>query len=310
MPNEAAQHMEAQQVEALGPGGVPTPSAPENTGTPTPQPESEGGLKPLTALLGQEPAGGADGSPAAPTEEPVEAPPAASSPAAEGGPAARINKLTAEKWEEKRAREAAEARARLAEETLAELARANPDLAGQVRAPGTPAASPSASPERRFTQAELQAEAQRIAAEQVFNGKINDTVMAGRQAHADFDASVAELKKITGPVVPPEFLIAALETGQAPELIYSLGKNPGEADRILSLPPIQQAVALARYADGLRSAAQAATEPANVSRAPAPITPKVSGSARRELALDDPNLPLTEFIRRRNEAESAARRRA
>jgi len=91
---------------SLGPGGVATPT-PEPGPTPTPQLDPEPSpepLKPVAALLGKE----------APKEgdEPAK-------PEPKTGAEARINGLTREKWEEKRRADAAEARAKLAEDTIA-----------------------------------------------------------------------------------------------------------------------------------------------------------------------------------------------
>lgn len=274
------------------PGGTPTP---EPGPTPTPQ---EPELKSAAQLLG--------------TEDPQEPKP---EPAAPPKPEAkqkseverRIQAISAEKWEEKRGREAAEARAQLAEQTLAELARLDPNVAATLgREPTAPAGDPARPAARTYTQAEVLALAQQTAANTVFNQQVDAAVLAGRAAHNDYDASIAELRKLTGPEMPVTFVQAALETGELTEIVYSLGKNPSEADRILSLPPLKQAVALARYADELRGARKT-PEP---SRAPEAIAPKVTGRAMTEMELDDPKLPLQEFIRRRNEIERKARQRA
>ena len=303
MVDAEAERIAALQSE-LGPGGVETPTQ-EVGGTPTPQEEDTGGsnaaapaaLKPITELLGK----GTD----TPAEEDklAEEPPTTPKSDDVGK---RINKLTAEKWEEKRAREAAEARAKLAEETLAELARLNPD----AQTGGTKPAETAAT----LTRAEIESRAAQLTAANEFNRSVNEEVLKGRAAHADYDTSIDGLRKITGPVIPSEFIAAALETGAAAEVFYELGRDLNEADRILSLPPIKQAVALARYAEGLKgkfSAVKAAAEaPANVSKAPPPITPKIGGSARKEMDISDPQLPLAEFIRRRNEQELQLRKRA
>lgn len=271
------------------PGGTPTP---EPGPTPTPQ---EPELKSAAELLGTE-------TPAEPKAEPL-APARPKSDAA-----ARIQVLTAEKWKEKRAREAADARAQLAEQTLAELARLDPSVAATLgrEVPPAPTGDPARPQARTYTQAEVLALAQQTAANTVFNQQVDQAVLAGRAAHTDYDASIAELRKLTGPEMPVTFVQAALETGELTEIVYSLGKNPSEADRILSLPPLKQAVALARYADTLRSSRKA-PEP---SKAPEAITPKVTGRAMTEMELDDPKLPLQEFIRRRNEIERKSRQRA
>lgn len=269
--------------ENLGPGGVPTPT-PEPGPTPTPQPEPDSGLKPVADLLGKKP------EPAAPvTPEPATPP---------DGAAARIQALTAEKWNERRAREAAEARAKLAEETLAELAKAG--TAPQVGADGQPI-KPAAAPAKTFTAKDVEAEAQRLAAQSIFNQDVDKAVFAGRAAHADYDEAINGLRSVTGPVVPAEFLAAALETGEASELIYQLGKNPGEADRVLSLPPIKQAVALEKLASEIRGKKIAAAP--RVSAAPAPITPRVSGGQTAELDLE--TCSMEDYISKRNEAERA-----
>src|SRR5258708_528423 len=97
-----------KEEELLGPGGVPTPT-PEPGPTPTPQPDDDKKiaasepLKPIAALL--EPKAGEK------KEEPAKEPPKADA-------ASRINALTAEKWELKRATDAANARAKLAEDTI------------------------------------------------------------------------------------------------------------------------------------------------------------------------------------------------
>lgn len=287
---------------ALGPGGVGTPT-PEPGPTPTPQdaPPAPAELKPLGELLGK----------------PGEAPPAELVPPAEvksgevvppvepkprSDPSERINKLTAEKWEARRAKDAAEARAKLAEDTLAELARRDPMLVGgEVPPAGTPPAQP---PVQQFTQADMHREAARLAAVSDFNKSVDAAVIAGRKEHQDFDSSVAGLKAITGPIIPQEFVAAALETGEAAEVIYQLGKDPAEADRILSLPPIPMAVALASYAGAIKAARGDITKPV-VSKAPPPIAPRVGGRASAETNLE--TVSMADFIKSRNASEAASR---
>lgn len=64
----------------------------------------------------------------------------------------------------------------------------------------------------------------------------------------------------------------------AHKVIYSLGKNPEEAERILSLPPIQQG----RELEKLASKPVPVPAPRAVSKAPAPITP-VDGASAAEV---------------------------
>jgi hypothetical protein len=273
--------------EALGPGGVSTPT-PEPGPTPTPQPEPEvkvgdetkGALKPITELLGKKDEKGGE------VEPPVKSDPVA----------ARINALTAEKWELKRAKDAADARAKLAEDTIAELQK----LGAEAPKDGeTPPAKPTP---RTFTAAEVEAEANRLAAQNLFHSEVDKAVIAGRAAHEDYNEAIDGLKKITGPVVPAEFLAAALETGEASEIIYHLGKNAAEADRILSLPMIKQAVALQKLASELADARPIPGEEGpKVSKAPKPIQPRVGGRGSAEPNLE--TMPMKDFIALRNKQE-------
>lgn len=303
----------------LGPGGVPTPTGDGPGPTPTPQ-EPPTALKPVGELLGKK-----DGA-AEPKEEPkVEPKPA---PAGDGA-AGRISQLTAEKWSEKRAREAAEARAKLAEDTLAELARLDPEVAKRIGAPEAPPVADGRPPARTYTQAEVQAEARRLAAEGDFNRRVNDAVLSGRAAHTDFDAAIGAMKELT-PVIPGDLVAAALETGAPGDVLYALGKDRVEYDRILSMSPIAQAIAISQLAGKLKAEKDLATQvekakrqgegndldavgaagAPRVSRAPEPIKPAIraGGRSNGELPIDDPNLPLAEFIKRRNEQEAAAHR--
>lgn len=289
--------------EDLGPGGQGTPT-PEPGPTPTPQ---EPELKPAAQLLAEE---GAEAAaepevPAAPAV-PVETEDARRSRTA----ADRIKELVVEKSSERRAREAAEARARLAEETLAEIGRLDPEIAQRLQqgaGQGTPT-TPSAAPQT-FTRAQVEQAAAALASQAQFNQQVDAAVIAGRAQHPDFDAAVAGLKALTGPQGPStEFIQAALATGEAPELIYRLGKDPAEADRLLSLPPAALGAQMERLAATMRGEKAAAAKPPEPTRAPPAIAPRVTGrGATSELALDDPKLPMAEYIKRRNEHEKRLR---
>jgi hypothetical protein len=58
---------------------------------------------------------------------------------------------------------------------------------------------------------------------------------------------------------------AIRESARGAEIAYYLGKNPGEATHIASLPPVSQATAIARLEGRLGAGAVA------VSRAPQPV---------------------------------------
>lgn len=95
----------------------------------------------------------------------------------------------------------------------------------------------------------------------------------GAEQYPDFQSAVVTLDALG---ISQESVESILGMDDAHKVIYSLGKNPDEASRILSLPPLQQGRELERLA---LKAAQPA--PKAVSKAPAPITP-IDGSTTVE----------------------------
>lgn len=144
--------------------------------------------------------------------------------------------------------------------------------------------------------------ARELAATEDFNRRLNETAQKGREKFPDtFNQRVAALKgqfDLTDTSVQlawNNFMIAAMETGEAPQLIHDLGGDPEQASRIMGLPAVRMAVELAKMAG------QNGTE---VSRAPRPITPITQTSSNRSpIDPDDPDradqLPSAEWFRRR-----------
>lgn len=142
-----------------------------------------------------------------------------------------------------------------------------------------------------------------------FNRRCNETVASGKEAFPDFDAKVSDLKGLVDFSNPTEnvnwnqFLIAALETGEAPALLHRLGSNLNEAMRILALSPMKMAVELTKLS--------AAPPPAEVSSAPRPIRPPggPAGGSREPIDPTDPErsdrLTTAEWMRRRNAQEAS-----
>jgi hypothetical protein len=299
-------------------GSAPGPGAGSGDGTGAQMPPSPAPAPPVAAV-----------TPPATEPSPVPAPGGQAAPTPPS-PALtrRIDELTAEKHSERRAREQAEARAKLAEDALAELTRIDPALA---RAPGggnTPPPAPSGGDEAR-----IQAEARRIAANERFDDECNRMVTGGRAAHPDFDSAIDGVRRITGPQLPRAMVEAVLATDAPAAVMYHLGKNPGDLDEVLGMPPLKMAVRLEKLASRLdaeaKAAASATAAPAGddvlegetpappvraapaVSTAPVPIRPRVSpGKKLADMPIDDPALPMNEFIKRRNDQESAARQAA
>ncbi len=217
-----------------------------------------------------------------------------------------MNQLVAERWAERRRAEEAETRARLLQEQLTQTRQAlQPAAVGEDGQPLPAAQQPQ---RQQAPPQDLNAMAQQIAANNEFNKQVGDEVAKGRTSHADFDSVAANLQRFGE--LPRTFVEAAMATGKGAEVMYHLGGDIAEADRILSLSPIQQAVALASLAGGLK-----APEPAKIiTSAPAPVTPKVGGGSKTNTpALTDPDIPIADFIKMREKdlaAQKASGQRA
>lgn len=186
---------------------------------------------------------------------------------------------------------------------------------------GQPAPAPVPAPRRVPTQAEVDQMAAARAVEMDFNRRCNQAADAGRREFADFDAKIAALRTVSPtlgqdglPMIPPVFLEAALETGQAHKVLHTLASDPSEAERVMALPPLRQAIELQRIADKLAAPAQAPVDVPAAGGAPRPAPAPIpgvvgvgKGVSVQEMALDDKNLPIDEFMRRRNEAAKAKR---
>ena len=154
----------------------------------------------------------------------------------------RIDQLTREKHEEKRQREALEAR-------LREL---QPPTEQQ--------------PAQQLTPEQIREEAKRLIQQEKFNEACNKVFDAGKSEFQDWDASLKTFGMLGG--ATPEFLEAVTSMDAGHKVLHHLGQNPDEAERLLSLPPLRMALELARLESKVGQA-----KPAPVSNAPAPITP-------------------------------------
>lgn len=139
--------------------------------------------------------------------------------------------------------------------------------------------------------------AQQIVEQREFQSRVNDWAAKGAQEFGvdDFNAScnlIASLmddrqqanfmKTITDPEI--------VEDGH--KVIAALAEDPEEAERILSLPPVKQALALNKLAAKVNKPATPAPKP--ISKAPAPVTP-IGGKTQASTRLDDPDVPMDKF---------------
>lgn len=235
-------------------------------------------------------------------------------------PLERLQAVVAQKAETQRANEALTRELKLANDMLAEF-----KAVGSKAAAGTDPAKTNGAA-KAPTQQELQAMVREEAAQLNFNERCNAAAAEGKKAHADFDKVVlgdlTSVSPVLGPqgrpVLPMPLLEAALETGNAHEVLYELGKDISEAARIMALRPVAQAVELAKFASKLAEKATGEQEldedgkPVlkNVSKAPAPIRAptKAGGTKPAFTVYDTDNFSTEEWVRQREKqiAESRA----
>lgn len=251
-------------------------------------------------------------------------------------PQSVLDRVTGEKWEATRRAEQAERNLALAQQTITELGNIARGEGGETTRATTGAASASAAPaerpaDRRITADELQRLVNEKSAFDSFNKQCNEAVTSGRAAHADFDRVV--LQQLASfspafdpvsarPVLPQPLVEAALETGEAHEVLYALGQDAALAERLMRLPPIKQAVEIAKFHEKLvaqrapstdegEAGDEGAENEPTVSRAPPPPRTRAgqSGSNARPAfdLLDTSKSSTADWIAKR-EAELKAKR--
>jgi len=176
----------------------------------------------------------------------------------------------------------------LANQTIAEFRKLSE--ASPAQGTGETPAAPARTPARAPTPAEIERLVAEEAARRDFTRQCNEAFQSGKEAHADFEKVIADLNalspvfdpRLQRPVMPQSLVEAALATGNAHEVLYALGKDNGLADRVLAMPPMQQAAELTRLSMKLAGTGEetpaAREQTPSVSRAPAPVKPKVTGS--------------------------------
>jgi hypothetical protein len=184
----------------------------------------------------------------------------------------RIDELTRQKNEEKRARETAEAKAAV--------------LEAQARPADDPTAPKPTMTQEAFDAA-VKSEARRVAsveAQQAREARVGDAGIKeyGLEAFTERCNMVAAL----GATERPEFMQIMADPDIIPDghkVIVALAEHPEEAQRILSLEPVKMAAALSRFA----TTAQPKETP--LSKAPAPIKP-IGGSAKPSVPAENDDI--------------------
>lgn len=178
----------------------------------------------------------------------------------------RIDHITKEKYEEKRARESAEARIRELEAQLS----------------GGSTTQTHAQPIDPASIHRLAAEqAQEIVRQQNFNQSCNRVYESGKkELGPEFDTAIQNFNMLGGLAAHPALVEVATTLPDGHKVLHHLGTNLDEASRILSLPPMQMALEVARISNEVKRA--------KVSNAPPPIKP-INGSTGTAVAGPDEN---------------------
>jgi hypothetical protein len=177
----------------------------------------------------------------------------------------RIDQLTREKHDERRNREALEARLSALE------------------------ADPAAPKPVADVDALAAKKAEQIVQQRQFDDKCNEVYNTGKQEFSDFDETIANFSMLGG--IPVPVLEAVNQLPDSHKILYSLGQNMDEATRILNLAPVPMALALAKL-----SMSPVKTKP--VSNAPPPIR-TIDGSTRGEK--DPEKMSMDEWMKWRED---------
>lgn len=122
-------------------------------------------------------------------------------------------------------------------------------------------------PPQQFTQEQITQAARQMREIEKFNENCQRTYDAGKKEHADFDQAVNNLKLLGGESPQYAMLIqAATNATDGHKVLHHLGNNMEEAQRLMSLSPIQLGIEMERVAGRVK----ALPKPSN---APPPVRP-------------------------------------
>jgi hypothetical protein len=247
-------------------------------------------------------------------------------------PLERFQSVVAERRESERALEEARRQLALTNQTLEEFRKLSKSAGGEDNP--DPAARAPAAPAKPLSAEELRNLVAAQTAQNEFDKACNSVVAKGREAHKDFDSVLDVLKKSSPffdpragtPVLPRSLVEAALETGAPDEVLYALGQNPAEADRLMQLSsnPVRVATEITRFHAKLTAAkdievptgeeredGETGEEPVveGVSKAPAPIRERAARGTRPTFSVyDTKNTSAADWIAKR-QAEVNAKRK-
>lgn len=153
------------------------------------------------------------------------------------------------------------------------------------------------------------AKAAQLAAQADWDRQCNAVADAGRKEFPDFNERLGRIQATVNGQDPAEVatynevISAAIETGQGHKVLYALGADPAEYQRLVKLNPVKRAMEIGAISQRLVND----KEP---SGAPKPITPIGSSGEHYEgIKPDDPTrgmkLPMKEWMKQREEQARA-----
>ena len=174
------------------------------------------------------------------------------------------------------------------------------ELEAKFAAQQAPTPSPEATPDFK---AAVTAEARRV----LYDTECNKVWAKGNAEFPDFAVAVQTLNHALGGL-SSDFVEAAIETGDAPRVLYELSKDINKAAGIMLLgTPAKIAVAVTKYAESL--AKPQAAPKRSVSGVPEPIPGAVGGTVAAQPSLENEGLSMKEWIAQREKDLKAKRGR-
>lgn len=126
--------------------------------------------------------------------------------------------------------------------------------------------------EAPMTRQDVEQAATQMLKQRDFDSACNKVFTAGKAEFPDFENSLNTFQMLGG--ATPDFLDAVTSMEHGHRVLQHLGNDPDAAEKLLALPPLKMALALAKLESTLGQA-----KPASVSKAPSPISPVGSKSA-------------------------------
>ena len=144
------------------------------------------------------------------------------------------------------------------------------------------------------------------------------TVSAARARHEDYDTAMVAADE-QGLAISPDMKDALMRSPVGGEVVYHLVKNAAEVARLNALPPSRALAELGKLESGIEAAlkrqpqSQQTTSggrPSRITRAPEPQGTTLGDlPSNATSSLDDPNLSLAEYNRRRDRMDIESGRR-